>query len=250
MNARRSAVLLVVSLACLAWTTTTDASRPPSETELAELTAAAQTPGPPYTYRELGEVRVSTVDETWAAAVVIKGFGEDNGSTALFKHRATGEWEAVAFGPVGGVSHGIGMPAAVQRDLGVVDRTSQPQPKPYRAPPPQIICAITYGPAGQAKGAYRTRPHECLFHKRGAPVDYANTIVASHLHWLHWGSRNAIASGKEAVNMVGLVPMKVRLTKPETVCGHTVFTEARFKFPRIGGGYGRPLTLDNRLGGC
>jgi hypothetical protein len=56
--------------------------------------------------------------------------------------------------------------------------------------------------------------------------------------------------GKEAANMVGLVPVKVRLTRPVTICGHTVFTVARFKFPEIGGGYGRPLTLDNRLSNC
>jgi hypothetical protein len=232
-------VALTAGILCLAAASSAGAARPPTEAELAELTAAAQTPGPPYTYRELGDVRVSTVDETWAAAVVVKGFGEDNGSTALFKHKATGEWKAVAFGFIGEVSHGIGMPAAVQRDLGVVD----PQPNPHRAPS-QVICATTYGPVGQAKGAYRTRPHECLFHKRGAPVDYADTIGASHLHWLHWGRRNAVGMGMEAANMTGLVPMKVRLTRPVTICGHTVFTVAHFKFH---GSFGNGLTLDNRL---
>jgi hypothetical protein len=115
---------------------------------------------------------------------------------------------------------------------------------------PQVICVSTKGPVGVTRGAYRTRPRACNFHKRGAPVDSADIVAGVHLHWLHWGKTVAVAKGKAAENMVGLVPVKVRLTRPATICGHTVFTRVRFKFPGIGGGFGRPLKLDNALSNC
>lgn len=111
----------------------------------------------------------------------------------------------------------------------------------------QVMC-VTYGP--HPTGAYRVRPHRCVFHKPGAPVDYADTVDTRHLHWLHWGQRSATATGKSAENMVGLVPVRVKLTRPVTACGHTVFSRARFAFPRVGGGFGRPLPLDTRFNGC
>lgn len=113
--------------------------------------------------------------------------------------------------------------------------------------PVQVMC-VTYGP--HPTHAYRVRPHSCIFHRPGAPVDYADTVSTKHLHWLHWGARSATAEGKSAQNMVGLVPVKVKLTRPVTACGHTVFSRARFAYPRVGGGYGRPLPLDTRLNGC
>lgn len=115
---------------------------------------------------------------------------------------------------------------------------------------PQVICALTYGPIAKAKFGYRTRPHTCLFHKPGAPVDSADVVAASHLHWLQWGKMVAVGKGKSAENMVGLVPMEVRLSRPLTICGHTIFSKARFKFPTVGGGYGRPFALDHSLDHC
>jgi hypothetical protein len=124
------------------------------------------------------------------------------------------------------------------------------QPAASASSLPQVVCAITYGPIGKAKFAYSTRPRMCLFHKPGTPVDSADLVVGSHLHWLHWGKTAAAGKGKAAENMVGLIPMEVSLTKPLTVCGHTVFSKARFKFPTVGGGYGHPVALDHSLGSC
>ena len=80
-----------------------------------------------------------------------------------------------------------------------------------------------------------------MFHERGRPVASAWLVIVKHLHWLHWGRKVAVGVGKEALNMTGLVPVKVRLSAPVTTCGHTVFTRAHFN------GRGRGLTLDNRL---
>jgi len=115
---------------------------------------------------------------------------------------------------------------------------------------PQVVCAITYGPIGKAKFAYRTRPRTCLFHKPATPVDEADLVAGSQLHWLRWGTTFAIGKGKSVENMVGLIPMDVKLTNPLTVCGHTVFSKARFKFPTLRSGYGRPVALDRSLGSC
>lgn len=115
---------------------------------------------------------------------------------------------------------------------------------------PQVVCAITYGPIGQAKFAYRTRPHTCLFHKPGTPVDEADVVSGKQIHWLSWGKTVAVGKGKSAENMVGLIPIEVKLTNPLPSCGHTVFSKARFKFPTVGRGYGRPVPLDHSLGNC
>ena len=115
---------------------------------------------------------------------------------------------------------------------------------------PQVVCAITYGPIGRAKFAYRTRPRSCLFHKPGTPVNEADLVAGSRLHWLDWGRTVAIGKGKSVQNMVGLIPMDVKLTRPLSDCGHTVFSKAQFKFPTFRGGYGRPVALDRSLGHC
>jgi hypothetical protein len=115
---------------------------------------------------------------------------------------------------------------------------------------PQVVCAISYGPIGQAKFAYRTRPHSCLFHKPGTPVDEADLVAGSRLHWLRWAKTVAIGRGKSVENMVGLIPMDVRLIRPQTVCGHTIFSKAQFRFPTSNSGYGRPVALDRSVGSC
>lgn len=115
---------------------------------------------------------------------------------------------------------------------------------------PQVVCATTYGPIGKAKFAYRTRPRACLFHKPGTPVDEADLVAGSKLNWLRWDQAVAIGKGKSAENMVGVVPMEVKLTRPQTVCGHTVFSRAQFKFPASKGGFGRPVALDRSVGKC
>ncbi|MGA8745014.1 MAG: hypothetical protein WB507_04020 [Solirubrobacterales bacterium] len=118
------------------------------------------------------------------------------------------------------------------------------------SPAPQVICAITYGPIGQAKFAYRTRPHACLFHKPGTPVDEADLVAGSQLQWTSWTRSVAVGRGKSAENMVGLIPMDVKLIRPQTVCGHTVFSKAQFRFPTSSSSYGRPVALDRSIGSC
>lgn len=116
-----------------------------------------------------------------------------------------------------------------------------------RAPEPQVICISTSGSIEQPEGSYAIRPPSCNFHQRGQSATYAHLLEMRHIHWLHWGSKVAVGRGKSLANMAGPAPTKVRLTAPETVCGHTVFTHASFDFLRIPGGYGPGMTLDNRL---
>jgi hypothetical protein len=89
---------------------------------------------------------------------------------------------------------------------------------------PQVICVVEWGE--HPTGAYRYRPHECDLHERGAfPVAHVNLAVTKRLHWLHWGAKIAVARGKLGISTYGLAPIKLRLLKPRTLCGHTVFTE-------------------------
>ena len=111
----------------------------------------------------------------------------------------------------------------------------------------QVICAVEYGNPG--KGAYRTRPHECMFHKRFTPVAYANMVILRSIHWKHWGPKVAVGNGDFLANMAGPTPGTVRLTHPIEVCGHTVFTVAHFKFKGLGSS-GHGLNLDRQLNGC
>jgi hypothetical protein len=114
-------------------------------------------------------------------------------------------------------------------------------------PPLQVICATEYGEPGA--GAYRTRPHECMFHKRFEPVAYAYMVIMRGIHWTHWGQRVAVGRGKFLANMAGPTPGKVRLTHPLEVCGHRVFTLAHFKFQGLPSS-GQGLQLDRQLNGC
>lgn len=239
---RRSLVVVAAMVAWLCAAPAVSASRPPTEAELSEITAAAERWPDALNKPKLEKVRVSTVNEVWAAAVLNPGPLGDPGS-GVFKRRATGLWEMLNYADDCSVSHGIGMPVAVQRDLGTVDC-----PRPHhrhRKHPPQVIC-VEYG----GRGAYRTRPHSCNFHKRGRPVAYAWLLEMRSIHWLHWGRRVALGKGKSLANMVGPVSTRVRLSAPVTVCGHTVFTRARFKFSRLGGGFGPGFALDTHFTGC
>lgn len=89
---------------------------------------------------------------------------------------------------------------------------------------PEVICVVEWG--DNPTGAYRYRPHECDLHERSAfPVAHVNITVAKRLRWLHWGPGSATARGKMGISTYGLAPVKLRLIRPRTHCGHTVFTE-------------------------
>lgn len=231
------AFLLVAPLAA-------SASRAPTEQELSELTAAAASKlNAGYYYNpSLSEVLISTRDESWAAAQINPtppGHGDPMGGA--FKHRASG-WELVKSGDQCGNGTGIGMPTAVQDELELIPcPRAHPQHRHL-----QVICITKLPPPGQARGAYLIRPHSCNFHQRGKPVAYAWLLEMRQIHWLHWGTKVAVGVGKSLANMVGPTPTRVRLSTPETVCGHRVFTRAHFKFQDLGSS-GDGLTLDNRL---
>jgi hypothetical protein len=96
-----------------------------------------------------------------------------------------------------------------------------------QASPPgsQVVCLTEWG--YHPTGWYRTRPHSCGLHERGKfPAAHVNVYTAARLHWLHWGARSATARGKLGISTYGLAPLKLRLSRPRHLCGHTVFTRA------------------------
>jgi hypothetical protein len=115
------------------------------------------------------------------------------------------------------------------------------------APELEVVCATEYGDPGRV--AYRTRPHECMFHKRFTPVASAYMVKMRGIRWTHWGPKVAVGKGKFLANMAGPTPGRVRLTHPVEVCGHRVFTIAHFKFQGLPSS-GQGLPLDRRVGTC
>jgi hypothetical protein len=110
---------------------------------------------------------------------------------------------------------------------------------------PQVICISNSTSVETPEGSYATRPHSCNFHERGQPAAAFAMVAMRRIHWSSWSPTVAVGKGKSLVNMVGPVSTKVRLSAPQTVCGHLVFTQARFK--GRSGGYGKPMQLDRRL---
>lgn len=90
---------------------------------------------------------------------------------------------------------------------------------------------------------YRHKPHVCTFHKRHEPLADAWEVHTKHDHWTKWTRRRARGHGKELLNMIGPVPVRIKLYKARKVCGHRVFTHARFTDPSTGNS--TKLTLDN-----
>ncbi len=113
---------------------------------------------------------------------------------------------------------------------------------------PQVVCISSSSPVESPAGFYSRRPGACDFLANGRPAADAYMVQMRRIHWLHWGAQSAVGRGVSLVNMVGPVFAKVRLTRPRTVCGHRVFTVARFKGHR--GGYGTPMQLTRRLSSC
>lgn len=94
------------------------------------------------------------------------------------------------------------------------------------AGPPKVLCLTKLG--GTPRGDYRQRPRSCDLHQRGAPPVRQAIAVTRRLEWSQWGGRVAIAKGKIGISSVGLVPLKLRLTRPRSICGRTVYTKAEF----------------------
>jgi hypothetical protein len=245
--------LVFVSLLGIAGTAS--ASRPPTEAEEAELLAAAESQDHvSHGYFTLSETVISTLGP-WAAATLLHAYGrEELGDLAVFR-RHPEKWWVEASGSagvcIGSYLAKRGMSREVGIDLGLTPCYGLPpvRQKPQVTSKPQVICLFAEGTR-----AHRTRhPRGCIFHRRGAPVDSADILGMKRLHWRQWGYRSAFATGKAALNMVGLVPAKVKLTHPVTTCGHTVFSHAYFKLPHQFDrhhGWGPGFPLDVRFISC
>jgi hypothetical protein len=112
----------------------------------------------------------------------------------------------------------------------------------------QVVCITDWT---NALGAYRTRPGRCDFHQRGVyPIAHYNLVVMRGLRWRHWGSQRAVAKGKTGISTYGWTPTKVTLRAPRAVCGHPVFTRARFVYWVKIDGKRRKLSFSMRLDDC
>ena len=60
------------------------------------------------------------------------------------------------------------------------------------------------------------------------PATGACYIAAERMKW-NWGHKQARGHGKRGFTMAGLYPVRIKLIKPITRCGHTVFSKAKIK---------------------
>ena len=95
----------------------------------------------------------------------------------------------------------------------------------------QVLCVDTDNSL-----TYRTTPHACTFHKRNAPFANAFEVITRHDHWFHWGGHRARGQGKAVASMTGPVPVRIKLYRARTRCGHRVYTKARFRYPTFHSG--------------
>jgi hypothetical protein len=98
------------------------------------------------------------------------------------------------------------------------------------------------------RGSYSVKPSRCVFHERGRP-DFSNYMVAlDSIEWTHWGT-SATGRGRGLAPGVGAITVAVRLSAPQSVCGHPVFTVAKFRYPGEST-FGVSAQIDKRLPGC
>jgi hypothetical protein len=95
----------------------------------------------------------------------------------------------------------------------------------------QVLCVDKHNDL-----VYRVTPKACTFHKRNAPFANAFEVITRHDHWRHWGGRRARGKGKALASMTGPSPVRIRLYRARTRCGHRVFTKARFRYPTFHSG--------------
>ena len=104
--------------------------------------------------------------------------------------------------------------------IGMDTPVSASEPRPAQ---PDVLCG------GSNSLVYRFKPTACDFHSRGAAIgSEVSYTLTRRLHWLHWGSRTATASGEIEYPMEGWFRVHIRLADPHASCGRAVFTSARF----------------------
>lgn len=92
----------------------------------------------------------------------------------------------------------------------------------------RVVC-ITGADATTTYGAYRRRPRKCVIHQRGKPFAGNYMLVLKKLRWSYWGGQ---ARGKGIIrgNMGYKAKARIKLTKPRSPCGVTVYTVARIRY--------------------
>ena len=108
----------------------------------------------------------------------------------------------------------------------------------------RVVCFNKGYPRGfPYKPVYKRKPRHCVFTKNNSSPAYSNSVDVKHLHWSSWGRLRARGRGKTGVNMVGVVRVKVKLYRVRRVCGHAVFSRAKFRYQGQHS-YGRSLHLE------
>lgn len=108
----------------------------------------------------------------------------------------------------------------------------------------KIVCLTDFTESG-AYGIYKRRPRKCVIHERGEPFASVYLVNLKKLRWSYWGGQ---ARGRGIIrgNMGYKAKARIKLTKPRSPCGPTVYTVASIRYR--GDSNGRmKVHLDNCL---
>lgn len=104
---------------------------------------------------------------------------------------------------------------------------------------PLVACAVASS-SGPELRFVRT-PRKCLVQQRGCSAGPCYAALL-RMKW-NWGNRAAKGHGKRGISTAGLFPVDVRLTKPVTKCGHTVFSKIKYSGKVAGESYENEFKL-------
>jgi hypothetical protein len=101
------------------------------------------------------------------------------------------------------------------------------------------------------RGLYSYRPHVCVLEYLDAPAPQPVFVPILAMKWKRWEASSAYGTGEYSIEWVNFdtgarghtrEPIHVTLSHPRSICGHEVFTAARFIKPD--GIFDEPTQLD------
>lgn len=102
------------------------------------------------------------------------------------------------------------------------------------APGPKLVCLTDFD-GNTAYGAYKYRPKKCIVHERGEPFVGYTLVGLRRLHWKSW-SGQARGSALIRGNMGYKAKAKLKLLKPRSPCGTTVFSLMKIHYRNLSEG--------------
>ena len=128
--------------------------------------------------------------------------------------------------------------AAVWAVVALLAVSASPARADHRGGPPRDEIAVICGPYtfnnfNNERWYWGVEPRRCDLVKRGEESYGATTVELRHMRWPTWNQRKGLGRGKTLVNTIGKTPVRAKLYRPRTRCGHETFTRALLKYTSL-----------------